>query len=110
VKYTLNDGKIAFVTHIVTYGDEGKQININCFSITHKDTISNILNGKDIVFTVETVDQPSPEIVARCAGKIFSSYSEAEDFMSTGEVPLTEVETIALAVAELYEMMSGGAV
>lgn len=106
MKYSLNDGKIAFVTHVLTY--EGK--TRVCYSEEHKDIITNRLTTQKIVFKVESVDQPSPEVVSRCAGKIFNSYQEALDFIEGVEIPLTETEVLALAVAELYEMMSGGAV
>ena len=53
------------------------------------------------------IEQPSEELLARLEGKRFANYTEAKNFIESG-CPLTETEMLALALAELYEVVAGG--
>jgi hypothetical protein len=53
------------------------------------------------------IEQPSEELLERLEDKTFSNYTEAKNYIENG-CPLTETEMLALALAELYEVVAGG--
>ena len=53
------------------------------------------------------IEQPWEELLARLEGKRFANYTEAKNYIENG-CPLTETEMLALALAELYEVVAGG--
>lgn len=53
------------------------------------------------------IEQPSEELLERLQGKTFKNYTEAKDYIENG-CPLSETEMLALALAELYEVVAGG--
>lgn len=53
------------------------------------------------------IEQPSEELLERLQGKTFANYTEAKNYIENG-CPLTETEMLALALAELYEVVAGG--
>lgn len=78
------------------------------YDVEKKDALLSRLAEKEITPTITEYDQPSAELIANCEGKLFNTYEDALKFVETGETPLTETETLALAITELYEMISGG--
>lgn len=52
-------------------------------------------------------EQPAAELLERLEGKTFKNYTEAKDYIENG-CPLSETEMLALALAELYEVVTGG--
>jgi hypothetical protein len=53
------------------------------------------------------IEQPTAELLERLQGKTFKNYTEAKGYIENG-CPLTETEMLALALAELYEVVAGG--
>lgn len=123
IKFYLVDGKVKFLIHKVEWQEMKKQRNengesvnteiirtANFYDANKKDSLLTALANRDITPTVTEYEQPSAEILAKCEGKKFETYKEAKDFVEGAEIPLTEAEVLALAITELYEMISGGAV
>ena len=53
------------------------------------------------------IEQPTEELLERLEDKTFSNYTEAKNYIENG-CPLSETEMLALALAELYEVVAGG--
>ncbi|NLB81330.1 MAG: hypothetical protein GX800_06940 [Clostridiaceae bacterium] len=117
------DRKIRFVTHTVSWEETHKQLNTQtnqledfikteareCYSEEQKDILISKLAERNITAEVIEEEKPSAQMLEKCEGKKFSSYNDAQLFIETGELPLTEADILALAITEIYEMISGGA-
>lgn len=108
MKFYLVGGEIKFLTHKVEYTQRNELKEMSFYDVEKKDALLPRLAEKEITPTITEYDQPSAELIANCEGKLFNTYEDALKFVETGETPLTETETLALAITELYEMISGG--
>jgi CelD/BcsL family acetyltransferase involved in cellulose biosynthesis len=123
IKFTLADRKIRFVTHTVSWEETCKQLDTQtnlleefitaetreCYSEEQKDTLISKLSERNISAEVTEEEKPSVEMLEKCEGKRFKNYNDAKFFIETGKLPLTEADILALAITEIYEMISGGA-
>jgi len=111
IKIGLVSGEIKFLTHKAEWVDQKFGPKYRTFlNAEQKNNFVNTLEKKNITPIITEYEQPSPELLEKCEGRKFNTYQEAQDFVQGTEIPLTETEVLALAVAELYEMISGGAV
>lgn len=123
IKFTLADKEIRFITHTVSWEETHKQLNTQtnqleefitaetreCYSEEQKAILISKLAERNITAEVIEEEKPSAQMLEKCEGKKFSSYNDAQLFIETGELPLTEADILALAITEIYEMISGGA-
>jgi len=110
IKIGLVSGEIKFLTHKAEWVDQKFGPKYRTFlNAEQKNNFVNTLEKKNITPTITEYDLPSAELLEKCEGKKFNTLQEANAFVQ-GQEQLSETEILALAVAELYEMMSGGAV
>lgn len=139
MKFYLVDGYIKFLTHTVSYermkplrdeetqriirDEETKEVQYtfdrvesrDFYSAEDKDTYLGRLEEMKEKLPYEIDPQvteypaPTQELLDRVEGKKFNTIAEAQEFVETGKLTLTETDTLALAITELYELITGGA-
>ncbi len=140
MKFYLVDGYIKFLTHTITFermtpmrdeetqriirDEETKEIQYTLdrvesrdfYSTEDKDTYLGRLEEMKEKLPYEIDPQvteypaPSQELLDRVEGKKFNTYADAQEFVETGKQTLTETDILALAITELYELITGGTV
>ncbi|NLB82349.1 MAG: hypothetical protein GX800_12235 [Clostridiaceae bacterium] len=128
-RFHLVNGKVKILTHAVSYermtpmrDEETKEVQYtfdrvesrDFYSAEDKDTYLGRLEEMKEKLPYEIDPQvteypaPSQELFDRVEGKKFNTIAEAKAFIAD-ELPLSETDTLALAIAEIYEMIIGGA-
>jgi hypothetical protein len=107
MKFILADGEVKFLAHKVEYQERAIEKTQEFWNLMAKDVFISKLSERDIASTVTEYEQPTQDVIDKVNGKKFKTMEEAQNYIN-GTVEPTELETIALAVAELFELVGGG--
>jgi hypothetical protein len=80
--FRLLGKKVELIRYIVTWQEDGQEIQESCVSEEHRDEIQQKLTEKEIEFSTEAIDQTNNEWFN---GLEFDSYDEALAVFSKGE-------------------------
>jgi len=92
-------------THEVPEGVEAVTEELGQYAISDSEEDALLTMLGDKVTEVTPIDQTGNEWID---GLAFDSRDEAMAALETGSVPVSETDTLMLAITELYEMMIGG--
>jgi hypothetical protein len=80
--FRLLGKKVELIRYIVTWQEDGQEIQESCVSEEHKNEVEQRLTKQNIEFTTETVDQTGNEWLE---GMEFGSYDEALEVFNAGQ-------------------------
>ena len=108
MKFYLVSGEVKFLTHKVEYEQRGETKEREFYDVEKKDAFLARLIERNVEHTVTEIDQPTQEVIDKVAGRRFETVAHAQKAIDGTEEP-AELDVALLAIAELYEMVSGGA-
>ena len=108
MKFCLVSGEVKFLVYEAEYERRGQKIKRYFENEEKKDAFVARLAEIGITPTVTEIDQPTQEVIDKVAGRRFETVAHAQKAID-GTEELNEVDTLALAIAEIYEMINGGA-
>ena len=108
MKFYLVNGEVKFLTHKVEWQEREENKEMSFYDINKKDNFISHLSKRETTptLTITEYKQPTQDIIDKVNGKKFETIEEAQAFID-GTTEPTELETIALAVAELFELVGG---